>query len=149
MRYFCTSLLIASSLIFFQNAAAVDPTFTALFSSQAIRGYDTVAYFTEGKPVKGDEKFITEYNQAEWLFSSKENLELFLNNPEKYLPQYGGYCAYAVSQNTTASIKPELFTIHKGKLYLNYSESINRKWLADKQAYILAADQNWPILLNK
>ena len=149
MKSFCTKLLIVSSLLFFQNAAAVDPTFTALFSSQAIRGYDTVAYFTEGKPVKGDEKFSTEYNEAEWLFSSQENLELFLNDPEKYLPQYGGYCAYAVSQNTTASIKPELFTIHEGKLYLNYSESINQKWLADKQAYITAADQNWPVLLSE
>lgn len=143
---FC-KLLVLSSLFFSINAAALDPTFTAFFSDQAIRGYDTVAYFTEGKPVKGSEKYSTEYNQADWLFSSQENLDLFLSDPEKYAPQYGGYCAYAVSQNTTASIQPELFTIVNDKLYLNYSESINQKWAADKQSFIEGADKNWPKLL--
>ena len=128
---------------------AVDPVYTSTFSNNAIKGYDTVAYFTEGKAVKGNKDFSTEYQQAKWLFSSQENLDLFVANPEKYAPQYGGYCAYAVSQNTTASIKPELFTIHDGKLYLNYNKKINDDWLANKEQYINEADKNWPNVLSK
>jgi len=129
------------------NAWAVDPTYTGLFSSKAIKGYDTVAYFTVGKPLKGSDEYSMEYNDATWLFSSQENLELFKADPEKYAPQYGGYCAYAVATNTTASIKPELFTIHEGKLYLNYNKSINEKWIANKEGFIQDADKNWPGLL--
>lgn len=128
---------------------AVEPTYTGLFSDNAIKGYDTVAYFTEGKPLEGTEDYSTEYKNATWLFSSQENLDLFLSNPQKYAPQYGGYCAYAVSQNTTASIKPELFTIHNGKLYLNYNKDVNEKWQANKDQFIVDADKNWPILLAK
>ena len=128
------------------SAHALDPIYTEFFSDEAIRGYDTVAYFTEGKAVEGDEQYATEYMQATWLFSSQQNLDLFKADPKKYAPQYGGYCAYAVSQDTTASIKPELFTIHEGKLYLNYSNSVNKKWLANKENFIVDADKNWPAL---
>jgi YHS domain-containing protein len=129
------------------KAFALDPTYTALFSSEAIKGYDTVAYFSESKPVKGKSQVSTEYNQATWLFSSQKNLDLFKANPDEYAPQYGGYCAYAVSQGSTASIKPELFTIHNGKLYLNYNQSINQKWSKNKEGFIRDANQNWPQLL--
>lgn len=129
-------------------ALAVDPIYTSLFSNEAIKGYDTVAYFTENKAVEGESKFSTEYKGATWLFSSQENLELFRNSPETYAPQYGGYCAYAVSQGSTASIKPELFTIHEGKLYLNYNKSINDKWTKNKKFFINDADKNWPNLVD-
>lgn len=145
-------LKISLSLLFALASSqvhALDPTYTSLFSNKAIKGYDTVAYFTEGKPVEGKDGFTTEYKEATWLFSSQKNLDLFLANPEKYAPQYGGYCAYAVSQGQTASIKPELFTIHEGKLYLNYNESINERWLKNKKAFIVDADQNWPKLLSE
>jgi YHS domain-containing protein len=142
------SLLITSlALMVIPPSQAIEPTFTALFSDTAIRGYDTVAYFTEGRPVEGKAKYSSQYNQATWLFSSQDNLELFEEDPEKYAPQYGGYCAYAVSQNKTASIKPELFTIVNGKLYLNYNASINQKWTADKVKFIMLADKHWPKLL--
>jgi YHS domain-containing protein len=136
------SLAVISS-----KALALDPTYTTLFSSDAIKGYDTVAYFTENAAVKGKSEFSTEYQQATWLFSSQKNLDLFISDPEKYAPQYGGYCAYAVSQGSTASIKPELFTIHDDKLYLNYNQSINQKWSQNKDAFIRDADKNWPELL--
>ena len=148
MKHLFSKLLITLAVLSSTSAFAVDPTFTALFSDEAIRGYDTVAYFTEGQPVKGDEQFSHEYNEATWLFSSQGNLDLFRDDPEKYAPQYGGYCAYAVSQNTTASIKPELFTIVDGKLYLNYSKSVNDKWLANKANFIVDADKNWPKILE-
>lgn len=139
--------VVLATLMISTKAFALDPTYTAFFSDEAIKGYDTVAYFTENKPVKGKEEFSIKYNEATWLFSSQENLDLFTADPEKYAPQYGGYCAYAVSQNSTASIKPELFTIQDGKLYLNYNESINEKWRANKTEFIELADQNWPALL--
>lgn len=146
----CLRQLLVTLAVAFTStpALALEPIYTSFFSNQAIKGYDTVAYFTESKPVKGSEDFSFNYKGATWLFSSAENLALFKQNPEKYEPQYGGYCAYAVSQNTTASIKPELFTIHDGKLYLNYSKSVNDKWLKDKESYIVDADKNWPTLLN-
>ena len=143
--------LYRALLIFVVLAApahAVDPVYTSFFSNTAIKGYDPVAYFTNGAPTKGSDEFSLEYQGATWLFATQENLTLFSNNPEKYAPQYGGYCAYAVSQNTTASIQPELFTIHDGKLYLNYSESVNEKWLESREQYIEKADQYWPAILN-
>ena len=130
------------------SAIAVEQVNTSLFSDKAIKGFDTVAYFTQGKAIAGNEEYSTKYKKATWLFSNKENLDLFIENPEKYAPQYGGYCAYAVSQNSTASIKPELFTIHEDKLYLNYSESINAKWRADKARYVVQANENWPNLVD-
>ncbi len=131
------------------SVLAIDPVYTSGFSNVAIKGYDTVAYFTQGKPVKGDQQYSTEYLGAQWHFSSEENLQLFINDPEKYAPQYGGYCAYAVSRNTTASIKPELFNIHEGKLYLNYNKGVQRRWFKGMEKRIQQADKHWPSLLNK
>ncbi len=141
-------MVFVLSFIFSTQVVAVDPAFTAIFSSKAIRGYDPVAYFTQDKAVEGSDEFSFEYNQATWLFSSQQNLDLFKADPTKYAPQYGGYCAYAVSQGSTASIKPELFTIVGGKLYLNYSDSINNKWRANKDNFIVDADKNWPQILS-
>lgn len=108
-----------------------------------------MAYFTEGKPVKGTKEFETEYKGATWRFSSSENLQKFMLNPEKYAPQYGGYCAYAVSRNTTASIKPTVFNIYEGKLYLNYNKGVQRRWLKKLEQRISKADKHWPTLLDK
>ena len=149
MKRLLRSLLIISVLAFSANVRAKDPIYTGFFSNNAIKGYDTVAYFTQNQDVEGSDEFSFEYKGANWLFSSKENLELFKADPEKYAPQYGGYCAYAVSQGGTASVQPDLFTIHKGKLYLNYNESINDKWAKDKDAYIEAADKHWPTVLEQ
>ena len=147
MKLVLRKIFLLAALGISISVNALEPTYTALFSSNAIKGYDTVAYFTEGAPVKGTKQFSTEYQQATWWFASQQNLDLFLQSPEQYAPQYGGYCAYAVSQNTTASTEPELFTIVDGKLYLNYSEKINQQWSANKARFILDADNNWPSLL--
>ena len=129
------------------SAFAIDEIYTPLFSNVAVKGYDTVAYFTQNKPVKGKKAHTLKHKGATWRFSTAENKALFEANPEKYAPQYGGYCAYAVAQNTTASIEPELFTIVDGKLYLNYSKKINTKWQADMAEYIQDADKKWPGVL--
>lgn len=119
---------------------------TTLFGNLAVEGYDVVAYFTENQAVEGKKAHTTEWMGANWRFSSAENLALFTANPEAYAPQYGGYCAYAAAKNSLASIEPEQFTVHNGKLYLNYNKRINKKWLQDKDGYISKADSNWPTL---
>ena len=149
MKKFIHTILIVGSLLVSSVALALDPIYTSFFSNVAIKGYDTVAYFTENKAVKGSKDFVTEHKGATWHFSSQENLDLFLSEPEKYEPQYGGYCAYAVAQNTTASIKPELFTIVDDKLYLNYNAKINDQWQSNKEEFIQQADANWPAILAK
>lgn len=138
--FFIAVTLAYSSLA----SAAVDAIYTGLFSNEAVSGYDTVAYFTKGEPVKGSDDYTYEYMGATWKFSSQEHLELFVADPEKYAPQYGGYCAYAVANGDTASAEPDLWTIHEGKLYLNYSRRINRRWRDNMLEFIEQADAQWP-----
>ncbi|MCH7816224.1 MAG: YHS domain-containing protein [Proteobacteria bacterium] len=125
-------------------AAAVDAVYTGFFSSKAIRGYDVVAYFTEGMPVEGSNQFSFDYMGAQWKFSSQQHLDMFRVDPEMYAPQYGGYCAYAMANGDTASAEPDLWTIVEGKLYLNYSRRINARWKEDRANYIQQADIIWP-----
>ena len=122
--------------------------YTPVFSKTAVSGYDTVAYFTEGKPVKGDPAISVTYKGAEWRFSSTANRDKFNAQPEKYAPQYGGYCAWAVSQGNTASADPQRWTIVKEKLYLNYDEEVQKKWEVNIPDFIQKADKNWPKVLE-
>ncbi len=132
------------------NAQAADkPVYTGTFSNVAVGGYDPVAYFTEQKPVKGDSKFVTSHAGVDWRFSSAENRDKFIAAPEKYAPQYGGYCAWAVAEGSTASADPELWKVVDGKLYLNYSASVQKKWELDIAGNIRKANQNWPTVLGK
>ena len=142
-------IALVAAVLWSAAANAVKPVYSGGKERAAIRGYDPVAYFTENEAVKGSAKFSLEHLGAKWFFSSAANRDIFKADPEKYMPQYGGYCAYAVSRNSTASIKPKIFTIHDGKLYLNYSKSVNKKWLKNKDDYISDADDNWPALLDK
>lgn len=146
-RRFLTTILLATSLFTLPALAeAVAPVFST-FLGGAIRGYDPVAYFTEGRPVEGKRAFSLKWMNATWYFSSARHRDLFRANPEKYAPQYGGYCAYAVSQGYTASIDPEAWKIVDGKLYLNYSKSVQKRWMADIPGNIKLADKNWPRIL--
>jgi len=111
---------------------------------KAIGGYDPVAYFTQSKPVEGKGSFTHEWNGATWRFANADNLAKFKATPEKYAPQYGGYCAWAVSQGYTAKTEPDAWTIVDGKLYLNYSKSVQANWSKDIPALIAAGDANWP-----
>ena len=114
---------------------------------RAIRGTDPVAYFTEASPVAGKSEFTHEWSGATWLFASAENRDLFVANPEKYAPQYGGFCAWAVSQGSTAPIDPQAWKIVDGKLYLNFSKGVQSRWEKDIPGNIAKADSNWPNLL--
>lgn len=132
------------------QALAEGPVFTARFSDVAIRGYDPVAYFTDGKPVKGSQEFSTEWNGATWQFASAEHLETFKAGPEKYAPAYGGYCAWAVAtKKQKAPTDPAAWSIVDGRLFLNYDKSIQKKWDADRPGFIKTGDQHWPEVVGK
>ncbi len=126
------------------GAMAADEVFVA--DAVAIRGYDPVAYFTEGAPVKGEPQFRQEWNGATWHFANRENLERFQADPERYAPQFGGFCAFGMSRGYKVGTDPAAFTIHEGKLYLNYSLPVRATWLKDTDAYIDKADANWATL---
>nr|MDT0250760.1 YHS domain-containing (seleno)protein [Endozoicomonas sp.] len=119
------------------HSFADDHIYTGWFSSKAVSGYDTVAYFTEGKPVKGSAKYKFEYLDVEWYFSSGEHLNLFKENPEKYMPQYGGFCAWAVAaKKTRAPGDPDYWKIVDNKLYLNYDRGVQDQWNKDIPGFI-------------
>ena len=109
----------------------------------AIRGYDPVAYFTESRPVKGSSSITANYQGGTYHFASAENRDLFKAEPERYAPQYGGYCAYGMSKGFVVSTDPNAWTIHNDKLYLNYSLGVRKTWLKNKDGHIAKADVNW------
>ena len=115
----------------------------------AIRGYDPVAFFKDGTPIEGSKEFELTWKEAKWRFASAENRDLFEADPERYAPQYGGYCAWAVAQGSTASVDPKnAWEIVEGKLYLNYNKDIQEKWAKDIHGNIAKADANWPAVLE-
>ena len=115
----------------------------------AIKGFDPVAFFREGTPVEGSKEFELTWKEAKWRFASAENRDLFEADPERYAPQYGGYCAWAVAQGSTAGVDPKnAWEIVEGKLYLNYNKEIQAKWAKDIPGNIARADANWPGVLE-
>jgi YHS domain-containing protein len=137
--------ITASGLSLLSLAAlAIPPVFQT--TDGAIRGYDPVAYFTQHKPVKGDKQFTVKWQEAEWHFANAENKQAFEANPEKYAPQYGGYCAYGVAQGYTPETDPAAFKVVNDKLYLNLSPYVLKKWSKDIKGYVKDADGNWPKL---
>lgn len=136
------------SMLTVSPAFAVDP-FNVGSNGVTLKGYDPVAYFQESKPVKGSKEFEYEWMGVKWYFSNTTNRDLFAQEPEKYAPQYGGYCAWAVSQGYTADIDPDAWTIFNDRLYLNYNKKVRKTWQQDIPGNIAKADKNWPNLLNK
>lgn len=110
----------------------------------ALQGYDPVAYFTQDQPRPGDPAITAEHLGATYRFASEANRDTFVAEPERFAPQYGGWCAYAMARGSKAEIDPEAFRVVDGKLYLNYSARIQRKWEKDIEGYIARADERWP-----
>jgi YHS domain-containing protein len=151
-----TALLLGAAALFASAAAHAAPPVNTLKpglfggrTDTAILGYDPVAYFTDGKPVKGLDTLSVDWMGAKWKFASQAHLDQFRAAPEKYAPQYGGYCAYGVSQDNLVSIEPDKFKIVDGKLYLNYDADVQAKWLTDPAGYIKQADAKFTALLKK
>jgi len=112
----------------------------------AIRGYDPVAYFKESKAVKGDLPFSLKWSGTDWYFKNEENRDAFKMAPEKYAPQYGGYCAYGVSENHQSPTDPLAFTVLNDKLYLNYNSKVKEMWMKNTTQRIEQANSFWPAL---
>lgn len=139
--------LIAMFLLSFPALAQKPPVFSD--RAGAIRGHDPVAYFDQKGPVKGAKQFSHSWNGATWYFASAENRDRFAAAPEKFAPQYGGYCAYAVASGYTADIDPRAWSIVDGRLYLNYSLGVRDRWSRDIPGNIRKADVNWPAVLQR
>jgi YHS domain-containing protein len=141
------AVAVAFAILSIAPAAAqkVNTSFTGL----AIDGYDPVAYFTQNKPVKGTREFTFEFEGATYRFASAEHREQFAKDPAKYAPQYGAFCAWAVSRGYTADTDPQAWRIVDGKLYLNYNTSVQKQWEQDIPGNISKANANWPGLSRK
>jgi YHS domain-containing protein len=150
------SIIVAAALAFGSLTLAAAPAYaeqapvyTGLLSRVAVGGYDPVAYFTDGRPVRGSTQHRITHNGFEYRFASAEHLAAFRANPARYLPQYGGYCAWAVSQGYTAAGNPNNWRIVDGKLYLNYNGEIQTRWEQDIPGHISRANSNWPNVLTR
>ena len=137
-------LLLFSFLLLQATAQAATPYFNR--GGIAIGGYDTVAYFSEAKAVPGNSQYSYDWSNTTWHFSSAANRQAFIDNPEKYAPQYNGYCSYAASENYIYSINPQAWTVYDGKLYLNAGFGTKTSFDWSKESRIRNADRNWPRL---
>ncbi len=109
----------------------------------AIKGYDSVAYFTNGQPMKGDPAFAVKWNGAQWQFANPAHRDIFASNPERYAPQFGGFCSMALTKGHLATVDPEAWTIVDGKLYLNFSKNGRDKFRQNTKENIKQAEGNW------
>lgn len=139
-RLLFLSTLAVLALLAAEKVAPVHQTKTGL----ALGGYDAVAYFTLGEPTKGDPAFSYDWQGAKWLFASAAHRDRFAAAPDRYAPQFGGYCAWAVSNNYTAPADPLAWKIVGGKLYLNYNRAVQRKWEVELESRIPSGEKNWP-----
>lgn len=141
MKVFLFPLIVLFSI----SIHAQSPKEAAVYSTKegAIKGYDPVAYFVSNQATKGLQSISHVWNGATWHFASESNKQLFKANPEKYTPQYGGYCAYGWAKGYAVKIEPDAWAIEGGKLYLNYSKGVQKEWDKDRAGYIKKADLNF------
>jgi YHS domain-containing protein len=143
-------VLMVFGLLAIATVVRADPPInTGWFSDLTLKGYDPVAYFTEGKPVEGSKDYTYKWNGATWRFASAANRDAFVKSPAKYAPQFGGYCAWAMTRGDKADIDPSCWKIVDGKLYLNYSKDIQEEWAKSIPDNISKANAQWQTLLEK
>lgn len=145
-----SGLLVAATTPFTLNQAHAEDSdvYKSALNNEAVSGYDPVAYFKEGKPVKGIRQFRLKHKGADWLFSSQENLDLFKEDTEKYSPQYGGHCAFNASKGEAIKGNPNNFNIVNDKLYLNYDNYTQNLWYKNQAELIEKGDAIWPTVLR-
>ena len=132
---------IVAFIVFSQSIFAQSEVFST--NKGAINGYDAVAYFIDSKAVEGKKENSFVWKGETWHFTSTKNLDLFKSNPEKYAPQFGGFCAYGVADGHKAKTDPQSWTVVDGKLYLNYNKDVQQLWKKDQKNFIIKANQNW------
>ena len=139
-----TFIASAASLAAVQPAFAKNvPELNLSRSGLALRGVDPVSYFVSGEPQKGSRKLALAYKGGTYRFANEENMKAFQQNPDKYLPAYGGYCAYGTAVNAKVDGDPYIWHIIDDQLYLNITRSVDRVWRQDIPGYIEDADRNW------
>lgn len=141
--------VFAASFMSLSPTTAAGPDVNATVTGLALRGYDPVAYFTDGKPVMGDFTITAEHNGVTYRFASEKHKALFVKSPTKYLPQYGGFCAFGTAQGYKVDGDPNVWKIVDDKLYLNLAPPVAERWLADVLGHIKSADGNWPGIKDK
>lgn len=144
MRLF-SAIVLTICLLFTacSDSPRADKVYTSWLDNQAIGGYDLVSFYS-GKPLLGNENFQVDYMDASWSFSSRANKDLFQTNPEAFLPQYGGHCAWAMAHRKLAKGSPESWYVRDGKLYFLYNQRIYDQWVQDVPGFIDIANKNWP-----
>ena len=149
MRLIAIAIAIVAAVVAGPANAASDPAPQVSVDANgvAIRGYDPVAYFTIGRPTRGSPEHQLQWHGATWRFASATSLQAFQADPERYAPQFGGYCAWAVSQHYLAPGDPDQWKIVGGKLYLNFNARAKELWEADQVAAIKRGEANWPAVL--
>ena len=145
---FLTRLAVVLLLIT-STASAAGPELNLDRAGLALRGFDPVAYFSDGQPKPGKAEITAVHDGASYRFTTTANRDAFVAAPEKFLPQYGGYCAYASALGKKADGDPAIWKIVDGKLYLNYNRSIGERWGADIPGYVEKADRRWPEIKGK
>ena len=145
------SLLPAALVLTFVVAAtaAQPPVYTPAPGGAAVSSYDPVAYFTDGKPIEGRPDLTYQWEGVTWHFATPAHLEQFKADPAKYAPQFGGYCAWAVSQGYSAPADPQAWKIVDGRLYLNYNLDVKKTWEQDVPGNIAKGEGNWPGVLER
>jgi hypothetical protein len=118
-------------------------------SAVAIKGYDTVAYFTVGRAIKGKKEFEISWRDAHWHFVSAAHRDMFAANPERYAPRFGGFCANGMSKGKTAAADPEAWTIVDGKLCLKFNKAVRDRWRPDRAVRIKKAEKNWDKIIKQ
>lgn len=144
-----TRLFMAGFLFAVTAASASAQAVNLDKANLALSGYDAVAYQTENTARKGSAGFVAAHDGGTYQFATAANRDAFVADPEKYLPVYGGYCAFGVSRGYKVKIDPEAFRVVDGKLYLNYDKGVQKQWLQDIPGYIAKANNNWPGLKDK
>lgn len=140
---FAAVLMLAGHTTFAQKSEIFAP------KGKAIKGYDVVSFFKDAKPVEGADSLTYHYKDADWLFSSRANLEAFKAAPDMFVPQYGGYCAYGTSEGHKAPTEAETWTIVDDKLYFNYNMKVKNNWSKTREEFIKKADIQWPLIKDK
>ena len=140
---------IAAVLLLTVSAYAGELVNVSGASKAAVSGYDTVAFFTDAKPVNGSPFISAEYQGATYFFATEEHKKLFTENPEKYAPQFGGFCAFGVGLDKLFPVDISTWQVRDEKLYLNLNPDILKKFNADFEGNVAKANQNWPGLVKK
>jgi YHS domain-containing protein len=140
-------ILVLLGLLVAAPAMAGDAVF--MKDGIAIRGYDAVAYQTEGRAIRGEDRYSIDWHGAAWHFASPENKALFAAEPERWSPQFGGFCAWAMSQGFKAATNPEVFRVVDGRLYLIYSKTTLERWEPEMRTLVPLAEANWTRLWDK